>query len=67
MNNLVIRIIKQIRSDMKTIKLSIAGIAALILIFSCNSNKQAQLSKLKEQQTSINDKIKTLETETPLR
>ncbi|MGC1392518.1 MAG: efflux RND transporter periplasmic adaptor subunit [Bacteroidales bacterium] len=46
---------------MKTIKLSIAGIAALILIFSCSSNKQAQLSKLKQQQTVISDKIKTIE------
>jgi membrane fusion protein, multidrug efflux system len=46
---------------MKTIKLSIAGIVVLILIFSCSSNKQAQLSKLKQQQTVISDKIKTIE------
>jgi RND family efflux transporter MFP subunit len=32
-------------------------------MFSCSSNKQAQLSKLKQQQTVIGDKIKTLETE----
>jgi RND family efflux transporter MFP subunit len=48
---------------MKTIKLSIAGTIFLFLVFSCNSNKQAQLSKLKEQQTAIAEKIKTLESE----
>jgi uncharacterized protein YcfL len=48
---------------MKTIKLSITGTIVLFLMFSCSSNKQAQLSKLKEQQTAINDKIKTLEGE----
>jgi membrane fusion protein, multidrug efflux system len=48
---------------MKTIKLSIAGTIVLFLMFSCSSNKQAQLSKLKEQQTAIAEKIKTLETE----
>jgi RND family efflux transporter MFP subunit len=46
---------------MKTIKLSIAGTVVLFLMFSCSSNKQAQLSKLKQQQTVISDKIKTLE------
>jgi membrane fusion protein, multidrug efflux system len=48
---------------MKTIKLSITGTLVLFLIFSCSSNKQAQLSKLKQQQTVITDKIKTLESE----
>jgi len=48
---------------MKTIKLSIAGTIVLFLMFSCSSNKQAQLSKLKDQQTAIADKIKTLESE----
>ena len=48
---------------MKTIKLSIAGIVVLFIMFSCSSNKQAQLSKLKQEQTVISDKIKTLETE----
>ena len=48
---------------MKTIKLSIAGIIVLFLMFSCSSNKQAQLSKLKDQQTAIAEKIKTLESE----
>jgi membrane fusion protein, multidrug efflux system len=61
MNNLVIRIIIQIRSDMKTIKLSITGIAIIVLIFSCTGNKQVQLSKLKEQQTALTNKIKLLE------
>jgi len=48
---------------MKTIKFSIAIIVVLVLAFSCSSDKQAQLTKLKQQQTDITDKIKTLETE----
>ena len=48
---------------MKTLNLSIAGIAVLSLMFSCSSDKQVQLSKLKQQQTELGDKIKTLETE----
>jgi RND family efflux transporter MFP subunit len=48
---------------MKTIKLSITGIVVLFLLFSCSSNKQAQLAKLKQQQTAINDKIRSLEGE----
>ena len=48
---------------MKTIKLSIAGTIVLFLMYSCSGNKQAQLSKLKEQQVAIADKIKTLESE----
>jgi membrane fusion protein (multidrug efflux system) len=51
---------------MKTIKLSIAGILVSVIMFSCSGNKQAQLSKLKEQQTAIADKIKTLESEISL-
>ncbi len=48
---------------MKTIKLSIATLVVLVLAFSCSSDKQAQLAKLKQQQINITDKIKTLETE----
>jgi membrane fusion protein, multidrug efflux system len=48
---------------MKTIKLSIAGTFFLFLLFSCTGNKEAQLSKLKKQQSAIADKIKTLEME----
>jgi len=48
---------------MKAIKLSIAGTVVLFLMFSCGSNKQAQLSKLKQQQTDITEKIKILENE----
>jgi membrane fusion protein, multidrug efflux system len=48
---------------MKTIKLSIAGTIALVVLFSCSFNKQSQLSKLKQQQTVISEKIKVLETE----
>jgi RND family efflux transporter MFP subunit len=48
---------------MKTIKLSITAIVVLFILFSCSNNKQAQLSKLKQQQTAINDKIRSLEGE----
>jgi membrane fusion protein, multidrug efflux system len=48
---------------MKTINLSIVGTVVLFLMFSCSTNKQAQLSKLKQQQTVISDKIKTIEAE----
>jgi len=48
---------------MKTIKLSIAAITVLFIMFSCSSDKQAQLVKLKQEQINITDKIKTLETE----
>jgi membrane fusion protein, multidrug efflux system len=58
-----IRITKQIRSDMKTIKLSIAITAVSFLMFSCSSNKQAELTKLKQQQSAITDKIRNLEGE----
>jgi len=46
---------------MKTIKLSITSIVVILIMFSCSGNKQAQLSKLKQQQTVIAEKIKTLE------
>jgi membrane fusion protein, multidrug efflux system len=48
---------------MKTINLSIAGIVVLFIMFSCSSDKKAQLAKLKQQQTVIADKIKNLEDE----
>jgi membrane fusion protein, multidrug efflux system len=48
---------------MKTIKSSIAGTFLIFLMFSCSSNKEAQLAKLKQQQSVIADKIKSLETE----
>jgi RND family efflux transporter MFP subunit len=48
---------------MKTIKLSITGAIVLILMFSCSGNKQTQLSKLKQQQSEITDKIKNIENE----
>ena len=54
---------KKIRSDMKTINLSLTGIAVLFILFSCSSDKKAQLTKLKQQQTVIADKIKNLEDE----
>ena len=37
---------------MKTIKLSITGIVVLFIMFSCSTDKQAQLTKLKQQQTA---------------
>jgi membrane fusion protein (multidrug efflux system) len=48
---------------MKTLNLGIASIIVLFIVFSCNSDKQAQLIKLKQQQTDIAEKIKTLESE----
>jgi membrane fusion protein (multidrug efflux system) len=48
---------------MKNIRLSITGITVMLIIFSCSSDKQAQLSKLKQQQTVLADKIKSLEDE----
>jgi membrane fusion protein, multidrug efflux system len=48
---------------MKTINLSIAGLALLFIGFSCSSDKKAQLLKLKEQQTIITEKIQNLENE----
>jgi membrane fusion protein, multidrug efflux system len=57
------RNIKQIRSDMKIINLTITGIVVLLIMYSCNGNRQAQLLKLKEEQSAITDKIKNLETE----
>jgi membrane fusion protein, multidrug efflux system len=46
---------------MKTIRLSITGILVLFLMSACSSNKEAQLEKLKQQQTAINDKIQKLQ------
>lgn len=51
---------------MKTINLGItAGIAALLIMSGCGSSnsKDAQLTKLKQQQTAINDKIMKLQGE----
>ncbi len=48
---------------MKTINLSLTGIVVLFIMFSCSSDKKAQLTKLKQQQTVIADKIKNLEDE----
>jgi len=48
---------------MKTINFSIASLIAFFIMFSCSSDKQAQLTKLKQQQTEIADKIKSLEGE----
>lgn len=47
---------------MKTIKV-ITGIIVLIVLSACSSNKEAQLDKLKLQQTAINDKILKLQAE----
>ena len=48
---------------MKSINLGITGIIVFLIMFSCSSDKKAQLSKLKNQQTAISDKIKSLEDE----
>jgi membrane fusion protein, multidrug efflux system len=46
---------------MKAIKLISGSIAVLFITFSCSTDKQSQLTKLKEQQTQISDKIKNIE------
>jgi membrane fusion protein (multidrug efflux system) len=48
---------------MKTINLSITSIAIMLIIVSCGGDKQAQLSKLKQKQTDLTEKIKNLEDE----
>jgi membrane fusion protein (multidrug efflux system) len=48
---------------MKTINLSIMSLSVLLITFSCSSDKQAQLTKLKQKETLISDKIKSLEDE----
>ncbi len=48
---------------MKTIKLSLTGIAVIILMFSCSTDKHAQLTKLKSEQAVLAEKIKNLEDE----
>src|SRR5664279_2985249 len=48
---------------MKTIKLSITGTVILFLMIACSSNKEAQLTKLKDQQTALNEKILKLQAE----
>ena len=51
---------------MKTINLSITSIAVLFIVFSCSSDKQAQLTNLKQQQVEVAEKIKNLEDELKL-
>lgn len=51
------------RSDMKTKNLLIASLTVMFIISSCSSDKKAQLSKLKDQQISIAEKIINLENE----
>jgi membrane fusion protein (multidrug efflux system) len=51
------------RPDMKTITLSAASIVILNILFSCSGDKQIQLTKLKQQQSVITDKIINLENE----
>jgi membrane fusion protein, multidrug efflux system len=48
---------------MKTNYLSIAIFAVLFITFSCSTDKQAQLTKLKQQQSDLGEKIKNLENE----
>jgi RND family efflux transporter MFP subunit len=48
---------------MKTIKISITGLTLLAIMFACNTSKEAQLSKLKEKQTALNEKILKLQGE----
>jgi RND family efflux transporter MFP subunit len=46
---------------MKTIKLSITGVVVLFIMIACSGNKEAQLTKLKDQQSALNDKIQKLQ------
>ncbi|MBK7711060.1 MAG: efflux RND transporter periplasmic adaptor subunit [Bacteroidales bacterium] len=48
---------------MKSINLSIAVITVLFLVFSCSTDKKGKLNKLRQQQTALDEKIKTLENE----
>lgn len=48
---------------MKTIKLSIVSAVVLIMLFSCGNDKQAQLTKLKQQQIDLAEKIRNIEKE----
>ncbi|MHC1704522.1 MAG: efflux RND transporter periplasmic adaptor subunit [Tenuifilaceae bacterium] len=48
---------------MKTINLGIVSIVVLFIMISCGNDKQAQLSKLKQQQSELADKIKNLESD----
>jgi membrane fusion protein, multidrug efflux system len=46
---------------MKNINLSIAVFSALLTIYSCSPDKRGQLTKLKQQQSALNEKITNLE------
>ncbi len=46
---------------MKATNLILVSLVSLLIIFSCSADKQAELTKLKQQQTELSDKIKTLE------
>jgi membrane fusion protein (multidrug efflux system) len=48
---------------MKSINLILAFITVLFIISSCGADKKEQLNKLKQQQSAIDEKIKTLENE----
>jgi membrane fusion protein, multidrug efflux system len=48
---------------MRSISLTIAVITVLFVISSCSTDKKGELSKLKQQQAAIDEKIKALETE----
>jgi RND family efflux transporter MFP subunit len=46
---------------MRSIKLSIVSFTVLFIVFSCSIDKKEQLNKLKQKQTDLDEKIKTLE------
>lgn len=48
---------------MKSLNLSIAVITLLLIISSCSTDKKGQLSKLKQQQAALDEKIRSLENE----
>lgn len=48
---------------MKKLNVSITGFAILLLFFSCSTDKHTQLTKLRDKQTALSEKIKNLEEE----
>jgi len=48
---------------MRSIRLSIAVLTVMFIGFSCSADKKEQINKLKQQQTALDEKIKTLENE----
>lgn len=48
---------------MRSIRLGIAVLTVMIIVFSCNTDKKQKINKLKQQQAALNEKINALENE----